>query len=65
MGTFFWHKVRVSQPDVLPAFLVCRDGWIVDWFPAPPVEGGNTPETVTDPLGLLALVEARLSAYGR
>ena len=63
------------QPQVLPAFLVCRDGWsgidffcgidprgrVVDWFPAPLPAS----EEVLDPLALLALVEARLAAYGR
>lgn len=50
------------RPEVLPAFLVCKDGWIVDWFPAPLPPSGDV---VTDPSALLVLVEARLSAYHR
>lgn len=46
------------QPTVTPCFLVFRQGWPVDWFPAPLPRPGE-PEAA-----LLMLVRSRMAQYG-
>jgi hypothetical protein len=46
-------------PAVLPAFLVFRSGYVVDWFPAPLPPRGE----VADPVSLLQRVRERLRDY--
>ena len=46
-------------PDVVPAFLVCVDGFFVDWFPAPMPALGRPPS----PLALLRAAEEALTIY--
>ena len=41
-----------------PTFLVCHDGWIVDWFPVPPLTPGRDPE-----LQMWELMRIRLPLY--
>ena len=45
------------RPSELPAFLVCVDGWIVDWFVAP------TPPTGASPTAVHELLAPHLSRY--
>jgi hypothetical protein len=52
------HTIHV-RPDVIPAFLVICDGYIVDWFAAPlPM-----PNCIQDPSALMSSVRERLRTY--
>jgi hypothetical protein len=46
-------------PEVLPAFLVFRSGYVVDWFPAPLPPRGD----LVDPVSLINRVRERLRDY--
>lgn len=59
---FFYNKLHV-RPTVVPSFLVCLDGFFIDWFPAPLPNMHREP-TFSN-LSLLTEVEKLLDLYGK
>lgn len=54
-----------ARPLTVPAFLVCADGWVVDWFAAPrptvaAVDGGERALTPTD---VNAFLRGQMQSY--
>ena len=58
----FYDKLHV-RPRVVPSFLVCLDGFFIDWFPAPLPDMRREPSFSN--LSLLAEVERLLDLYGK